>query len=143
MYHRILLPLDGSHLAEQALRHSVALAERFQAKLILLKVLVPLASNLNLPSGAVKKAEEVTRRLAMEYLERVAARILKKNISVNTAIVMGQSHTEIIRFAEVNCIDVIVMSTREHSWFSRLFQISIADRIVRCTNIPVLLIRSQ
>jgi len=78
MYHRILLPLDGSHLAEQALRHSVALAERFQAKLILLKVLVPLASNLNLPSGAVKKAEEVTRRLAMEYLERVAARILKK-----------------------------------------------------------------
>ncbi len=143
MYRRILLPLDGSPLAEQALPHSAVLAERFQAELILLKALVPLASTLNLPPGAVKKAEEVTMLLALEYLERVAARVQERNILVKTSLVMGQSHAGIIHFAEVNCIDVIVMSTCDHSWFSRLFLNSIADRVVRGTNIPVLLIRAE
>ena len=143
MYRRILLPLDGSPLAEQALPHSACLAERFQAELILLKALVPLASKLSAPPAAVKKAEEVTRVLAREYLERVATSVLERNISVKTALMMDQSHTGIIRFAEVNCIDLIVMSTGDHSWYSRLFQTSIADRIVRGTNIPVFLIRAQ
>jgi len=71
MYSRILLPLDGSPLAEQAFPHAVALAERFQAELILFKVLVPLASHINLPPGAVKRAEAVTLELASDYLARV------------------------------------------------------------------------
>ncbi len=44
MYKRILLPLDGSPLAEQALPHAVALAEHFHSELILLRVLIPLPS---------------------------------------------------------------------------------------------------
>jgi len=73
MYKRILLPLDGSPLAEQALPHAAALAERFQAELILLKVLVPLTTSINLPPVAVKKAEAATRELVREYLDRIAA----------------------------------------------------------------------
>ena len=48
MYKRILLSLDGSGLSEQALPHAVALAEHFQAELILLKVLEPLAKYHNI-----------------------------------------------------------------------------------------------
>ena len=44
MYKRILLPLDGSPLAEQALPHAIALAEHFHSELILLRVLTPLPS---------------------------------------------------------------------------------------------------
>lgn len=44
MYKRILIPLDGSPLAEQALPHAVALAEHFHSELILLRVLIPLPS---------------------------------------------------------------------------------------------------
>ncbi len=44
MYKRILIPLDGSPLAEQALPHAIALAEHFHSELILLRVLIPLPS---------------------------------------------------------------------------------------------------
>ncbi len=68
MYNHILLPLDGSELAEQALSHAVALAERFQAELILLRIIKPLAKNLDLPVAVVRNAEETTRKLVREYL---------------------------------------------------------------------------
>jgi len=98
MYSQILLTLDGSPLAEQALPHATALAERFQAKLILLKVLVPLASNLNLPPGAAKTAESAMRELAIEYLDRVAARVQEKGFPIKAVTVTGQPHEEIVRF---------------------------------------------
>ena len=142
MYSRILLPLDGSPLAEQALPHAAAMAERFQAELILLKVLVPLASNLNLPPGAVKKAEAATRELASEYLARVAARVQKKEIPIKNVTVTGRPHEEIVRFAETEQVDVVVMCTRGYSGVSRWLMGSVADRVARSVNVPVLLVRA-
>ena len=144
MYSRILLPLDGSPLAEQALPHAAALAECFQAELILLKVLVPLVSNINLPPGAVKKAEIATRELAGEYLDRVAARVQDKEIPVKVVTVIGRPHEEIVRFAETEQVNVVVMCTRGHSGVvSRWLMGSVADRVARSVNVPVLLIRAQ
>ena len=71
MYKRILLPLDGSALAEQALPYAVAQAERFGAELILLKVLEPLLpKSRGSPQAAIERAEDLTSALAREYLER-------------------------------------------------------------------------
>ena len=61
MYKRILLTLDGSELAEQALPHAITQAEYFQAELILLRVLKPLGEILYLPVALVRSAEETTR----------------------------------------------------------------------------------
>jgi nucleotide-binding universal stress UspA family protein len=65
MVKRILLPLDGSQNAEQALPHAVAQADHFIAELILCKVLKPIAKNINLPLGALWRAEEATRQISM------------------------------------------------------------------------------
>jgi len=143
MYERILIPLDGSPLAEQALPHAAALAEHFQAELILLKVMVPLASSLNLPPGAVKKAEAATLELANEYLNRVAARVQERKILVKVVTVTGRPHEEIVRFAETEQLDVIVMCTRGHSGISRWLMGSVADRVARSVNVPVLLVRAS
>lgn len=143
MYKRILLPLDGSPLSEQALSHAVALAERFHAELILFKVLVPLASNINLPPGALKSAEDATRNLASEYLDRVAAHVHKLEIRATPVIVTGRLHEEIVRFAETEQVDIVVMSTRGHSGMSRWLMGSVADRVARSVNVPVLLVRGQ
>ncbi|MBG7609663.1 MAG: universal stress protein [Anaerolineae bacterium] len=143
MYHRILLPLDGSLLAEQALPHAVALAEYFQAELILLKVLTPLSINLNLSPDFVKNAEAATQKLAGEYLDQVAARIQGKEIAKNIVTVTGRPHEEIVRFAETEQVDVVVMSTRGHSGISRWLMGSVADRVARSVNTPVFLIRTQ
>lgn len=142
MYSRILLPLDGSPLAEQALPHAAALAERFQAELILMKVLVPLASSINLPPGAVRKAEAAMREFANEYLDRVAARVQEKEISTKVVTVTGRPHEEIVRFAETEQVDVVVICTRGHSGISRWLMGSVADRVARSVKVPVLLVRA-
>ena len=107
------------------------------------EILMPLASSLNLPPGAVKKAEAATRELAYEYLMRVADRVQGRNFAVKTATLTGQPHAGIIRFAEENCCDIIVMCTRGHSGVSRWLMGSVADRVVRGANIPVFSIRAQ
>lgn len=142
MFSRILLPQDGSPLAEQALPRAAALDERFQAELILLKVLVLLASNLNLPPGAVKKAKIATRELARDYLKRIAsARLQDTDLPITAVTLDGRPHKEIIRFAETEQVDLIVMCTRGFSGISRWLKGSVSDRVVRGTSKPVLLIR--
>ena len=143
MYKRILLPLDGSKIAEQALPHATALAKRFQAELILLKVLVPLSSNLNLPPGAAKTAEAATRELVGEYLDRVAASVQEKGLSITTVSKTGRPHEEIIRFAETEPVDIVVICTRGQSGLSRWLMGSVADRVARGVSIPVLLVRAS
>jgi nucleotide-binding universal stress UspA family protein len=142
MYNRILLPLDGSPLAELALPHAAALAEHFQAELILFKVLVPLGSSLNLPPRAVKKAEAATREMAKDYLVRVAACVQEKEIPIKIVAVDGRPHEEIVRYAEAEQVDVVVMCTRGHSGVSRWLMGSVADRVARSVNVPVLLVRA-
>jgi len=143
MYRRILLPLDGSLLAEQAIPHAVALAKCFQAELTLLKILVPVSSSLNLPPDLVKKDEAWTLELTNDYLAQVAAGIEENAISVKVGTVMGRPHEEIVRFAETEQFDVVVMCTRGTSGISRWLMGSVADRVVRSVNVPVFLIRAQ
>ena len=142
MYKTILLPLDGSPLAEKALAHAVALAELFQSNLILLKVIVPLDNNLNLPPGAVKRAEAATRELANEYLNRVADRVQDKGFPITSVTVVGRPHERIVHFAEKELVDMIVMCTRGQSGISRWLMGSVADRVARSVKVPVLLIRA-
>jgi len=142
MYKRILLTLDGSELAEQALPHAVAHAERFQAELILLRVIKPLAKNLDLPVAVVRSAEETTRKLVYEYLEQIAVGVREIGITVRVVTVDGTPHEEIVRFAETEHVDLIVISTRGQSGLSRWLIGSVADRVTRGVSIPVLLARS-
>jgi nucleotide-binding universal stress UspA family protein len=142
-YKRILVPLDGSPLAEKALSHAIVLAEKFCTELILFKVLVQLAGTLNLPPGAVKRAEAITKEMASEYLDQVATRIQRPNISVIPVVAVGRPHEEIIRFAESEPVDMVVMSTRGQSGVSRWLMGSVADRVTRSIEIPVLLVRAQ
>jgi nucleotide-binding universal stress UspA family protein len=141
MHRRILLPLDGSALAEQALPHATAQAERFGAELILLKVLQPLPDR-TMSSSARRQAEELSTQLAREYLEGVASTIQEQSIPVEVVTIEGQAHTQIVEFAEQNGVDLIVMSTRGQSGLSRWLMGSVADRVLRGAAVPVLLIRT-
>jgi len=143
MYDRILLALDGSPLAEQALPHAIAQAERFEAELVLLRVLEPLRLSSGLSPVAVERTEERTRRLVQEYLESIAARVEEQGVPVRAVTVEGRSHLEIIRFAESNQIDLIVISSRGASGLSRWLMGSVADRVVRGARMPVLLVQPQ
>lgn len=143
MYKRILLPLDGSGLAEQSLPHAVAHAESFGAELVLLRVLEPiLPTGTVAPLAATRRAENLTEALAREYLARIGADIQERGVSVSTVIVEGRPRTKILEFAEANQVDLIVMSKRGRSGPSRWLMGGVADRVVRGANVPVLLVRT-
>jgi nucleotide-binding universal stress UspA family protein len=141
MYKRILVPLDGSELAEQALEYAVVQAESFGAEIVLLKVLGPLPEPGMGGRVGVKLAEQQSAELARYYLDNLAAGI--KDIPVQVATVEGKPYVEIIRFAEDQDIDLIVMSTRGHSGLSRWLLGSVADRVVRGATVPLLLVQAR
>ena len=107
-----------------------------------MRVLKPLAENLNLPVALVRSAEETSRELVREYLEQVAVGVREIGISVRVVTVDGCPHEEIVRFAEIEQVDLIIICTRGQSGLSRWLMGSVADRVARGISIPVLLVRS-
>ena len=143
MYKRVLIPLDGSPLAEQALPHAIAQARRSQAELILLRVLEPFAHARGLSLGDLKRIEQQASTWAHEYLECIASDVRQQDVPVQAVIIGGRPHVEIPQYAETNEVDLIVMSTRGQSGLSRWLMGSVADRVVRGANVPVLLVRAR
>jgi nucleotide-binding universal stress UspA family protein len=143
MYKRILVPLDGSKLAEQAVPHAAIQARQFGAEIVLLKVLGPLPEPSMAGRGAVLSAEAATARLAQEYLESVGAGLREQGIPTQTATIEGKPYVEIIRFAEENEVGLIVISTRGHSGLSRWLLGSVADRVARGATVPLLLVQAR
>jgi nucleotide-binding universal stress UspA family protein len=143
MYKRILVPLDGSKLAEQALPHAAVHADQFGAEIVLLKVLGPLPEPSMAGRGVVRSAEAASAQIARDYLEGVAGGLRAQGLTAQTATVEGKPYVEIIRFAEENDTDLIVMSARGHSGLSRWLLGSVADRVVRGATVPLLLIQAR
>jgi nucleotide-binding universal stress UspA family protein len=143
MYKRILLPLDGSAMAEQALAHAITQAELFGAFLILLRVLKPLPHVRGMSAADIEAVELQTSEWAQEYLDQLVNEIRKRGVSVQAATVQGQPSVTILQFAEKNKIDLIVICSRGRSGLSRWLMGSVADRVVRGATVPVLLVRTR
>ncbi len=143
MYTRILIPLDGSELAEQALGPARELASCFGAELRLLRVLEPLPMGVGMTVAGLKEAQELTKTIAHEYLERVAAGLQEQGYTVQFATAGGTPHAEIVKYAEENQIDLIVMWARGQSGISRWLMGSVADRVVRGATMSVFLVRPR
>jgi nucleotide-binding universal stress UspA family protein len=142
MYKRVLLPLDGSQVAEQALPHAVAQAEHFEAQLILLRVIEPFPPVRGLSHTDLRQIREQSQEWAGEYLDGIAETPRKRGVSVVKSTVEGQAGTAILQFAEANQVDLIVICTRGRSGVSRWLMGSVADRVSRGANVPVLLVRA-
>jgi nucleotide-binding universal stress UspA family protein len=128
---------------EQALPHAVAQAEHFQAELILLKILEPLAKSHHISLEAAWRVEKATHELARDYLESVATGIRERGILVRVITVAGNPHEGVVTCAEAEQAGMIVICTRGHSGLSRWLIGSVADRVVRGANCVTLVIRGQ
>ncbi|RMD59373.1 universal stress protein [Candidatus Parcubacteria bacterium] len=139
MYKKILVPLDGSAVAEVALPHAIEMAKIFQAELILLRVafvhFLPGSDPVELESAAVRESEA--------YLERLAQRLSAEGLKVHTVVRYGKAAEEIIDHAAENQVSVIVMATHGRSGVGRWLLGSTAEKVLRGTEVPVLLIRAK
>jgi nucleotide-binding universal stress UspA family protein len=142
MFDKILLPLDGSTLAEQAIPYAIAQAEHFGAEIILLRAVEPLRGAAGATSRAIESVERRLEDLAGEYLEGVAGGIAARGIEVSESVVRGRPHEEIVRFAEINQVDLIVISHHGQSGLSRWLMGTVADHVSRGATVPVLLIQT-
>lgn len=122
----VVVPLDGSELAAEALPYARVIAERSNAPLHLLQVLPEDA-----PAEAERQARDDLRRWVHELGSRVQISIRK-----------GDPAGRIIAAAEEMLDPIIVMTTHGRSGLSRWFYGSVADRVVRGAGVPVLLLRS-
>ena len=144
MYKRLLVPLDGSSLAEAALEHARDLAKRFDAEVILLRVLISpyavVAPDMVL-AGYDANLEEFSAQ-AQQYLKRVAAKLEEDEVNVTTVVCEGPVAEAILEHAVALDVDLITMSTHGRGGLSRWVYGSIADRILQAASCPVLVIRS-
>jgi nucleotide-binding universal stress UspA family protein len=140
MFELILLPLDGSALAEEAIPYGVAHAQRFGSELVLLRILDPLPGAGGVSEETLEKASQRSREMALDYLGRLTEHVREAGVTSRVEVVEGRPYREIVRFAEDNDVSLIVISTRGESGLSRWLMGSVADRIVRGARVPVLLI---
>jgi nucleotide-binding universal stress UspA family protein len=143
MFKRILLPLDGSATAEQALPYAIAQAKQFGATLILLRVLEPFPHFRGMTVADIESIKQQTSEWTQAYLDQLVAAIGEKSVSVQAAIVEGRPNVSILQFAETHQVDLIVVCSRGRSGVSRWLMGSVADRVVRGAAVPVLLVRTQ
>jgi len=134
----ILLPLDGSPLAEQALPYAAALARNTAARLILVRATQPHTlldvDETDAQAGVVSRAEH--------DLEASAARLREMGRDVDVYIYYERPVMAILDAARRHNVDLIVMSTHGRSGLGRVVYGSVADDILRHAEVPVLLVPS-
>jgi nucleotide-binding universal stress UspA family protein len=151
MYRRIVVPLDGSELAETALPCVRLLAQHSGAEIVLLRVAEypsELYSTCHeyppldpLRAAQLDERKKAIRREAQRYLQRIAAGLEKAGIKVVVRALDGPVVEAILDCTEHLGADVIVMSTHAQSGFSHWIIGAVADRVLHEAKVPVLLMR--
>lgn len=141
MMNHILVPLDGSALAECVLPHVLAIGRAFDARLTLLHVLEPPRTTGS--EQAVDPLEwHLKKQEAEEYLEGIAAQLRGKNLKVKEVILEGLSAEYIIDFSNNNDVDLIALSTHGRSGLSGWNVSSVVQKIILRSFKSTLLIRA-
>jgi nucleotide-binding universal stress UspA family protein len=126
MYQRIMVPLDGSELAQTALPHAIELCRACGATLVLLHVRDPRAGS---------------REAARRYLEYVSRQYAGEGLPIEVLLREGPVAGTIISTANEERIDLIVMATHGRSGLQRVVYGSVAEQVLRGSSNPVLLVR--
>lgn len=141
MYKKILVPLDGSKLAEAALPHAVTIAKSEGAEVILLRIpMIPATEFFTREPSIAIKIQEDEEANAKKYLNMKLDELKKEHIPASIMILEGSVPDTILGIAEETHSDMIVMSTHGRTGIQRWLMGSVADRVVHHAHIPVMLI---
>ena len=144
MYKRVLIPLDGSRLAEGILPFILQIASPLDLDVVLLRVEQPMAPHA-IEGTTHFTADDIAARLrtAREYLAPVAADLRRQGLQVMTDARYGDPVTEIVAAARQSRADLIAMSTHGRSGLTRLVLGSVAEAVLRRAAVPVLIMRLE
>lgn len=140
-FRRILVPLDGSPLAERALYPATAFAEAMNARIFLLRVAVPLL--LNLDPKFYQHTIKTRQDQAKQYLQRIQSRFEHSTIDIETRVLIGQAATSILKCAEEEDIDLLIISSRDRPGGRRLMHGSVATKMLSNPPCSLVIIHPQ
>ena len=140
---KILHPTDFSECAAEAQAVAVDLARKLEAELVFVQVLVeaPLYSEGFISRRQVQTVYDAQRKWTEEKLEARAEQLRQSGIKTSWRVQAGAPHEEIVRTAEEEHADMIVMGTHGRSGLNRMVLGSVAERVIRLARCPVLTVR--
>lgn len=144
MYEKILVPLDGSALAERAIRHAQEIARGARAEILLMQAVnfpMPVVPEAVLAPDGKWLAE--AKKEAGRYLEGIAAPLREAGMRVRTLLDERPPADAILHVATREEVDLIVMSTHGRGGLSRLLMGSVAESVFRATSRTVMLVKPE
>jgi nucleotide-binding universal stress UspA family protein len=145
MYHKILVPLDGSKRADKIIPHVEELAKRYKAKVIFLQVIeyktIPTTEGafISLSGQEFEEAKEQ----AEKHLKGLQGEFREKNIESRAHVTYGPVVEGIINLAAQEGVDLIALASHGRGGLSRVFYGSVAAGLLHRVDRPLLIIRSR
>jgi nucleotide-binding universal stress UspA family protein len=147
-YERIVVPLDGSELAEEALAHAEPLAQAIGAPLHLVRVVdTPSLAHIGTVGLGVEQAAlsaalqriAAEQAAATEYLTEIRERLVPRGLDTTTTVVTGDVVAQLL--GAIRLRDLLVMTTHGRTGLARWFFGSVAEAVIRRSPVPVLVVR--
>lgn len=148
MFHKLLVPLDGSTLAERALKPALILARPAHGSIILLRCLpfLPvITAQITSEHNWLRQDEpaELPLEAAEAYLHAIQEAHQQSGVQLHSRLVVGDAAGAIVDTAVAEAVDLIVMSSHGYSGLTRWLLGSVAESVLHSAPCPVLVIRSS
>jgi nucleotide-binding universal stress UspA family protein len=147
MYQTILVPLDGSKLAECVLPHVETLVKGAQAKRVIFARVVepfhPPTSDYIFDEAQIKKIDSERKSESEKYLKGIVGQAkYGGGVRVESVVLYGNAADALAEFANKNEANIIVIATHGRSGISKWVWGGVADRILRSSCVPILMVRA-
>lgn len=147
MYQKILVPMDGSELAECVLPHLQAIAKGCNVpNVTLARVVEPFRTiatgEYTFSEEDIKRIDSESKAAAKKYLDQIAGQLKKDGISAKTEVLTGRAGDTLAEYAARIDADLIVIATHGRSGVSKWVWGSVADKLLRSACVPILMVRA-
>lgn len=143
MYRKVLVPLDGSELAECALPEVMKLARGGIVGEVILLNVVDIPSLWVAEGLDVMKLKNALLVKSQDYLSDVQSRLSREGLNVRDVVMEGKTAQTIIDYSRENAVDLLVLATHGYTGMKQLMFGSVALRVLHDARVPVLLIRPE
>ncbi|HID47242.1 MAG TPA: universal stress protein [Methanothermococcus okinawensis] len=143
LYKKILIPTDNSPVSIEAARHGLEIARLMNSKVYVIYV-VDIMPFIGLPTeGFWETMREVLEEEGKEAFKKIEEIARELGVKITTEILEGNPAREIVEYGERKGVDLIVMGTSGKSGIDRLLLGSVAEKVSRKAQCPVLLVKMR
>ena len=145
MYEKIMVPLDGSELAECVLPHVEGFIKGCHvSNVVFVRVVGPPAAfhygEVSVSPEIYEETESARKFAAKDYLDQIKNRLKYEGTELHSEVLVGRVADSLADYTEKNDIDLILIATHGRSGVTRWVRGSVADKILRSSNVPVLMV---